>query len=208
MTLREILEILYFLSGPTLVIVVVIGLRQLKISKDISRISAKRESYRLAAEQCGYYFTHTIPLQNELDKSIRDKKVTFFNESKVQINGGKIKIQYPKNTDLEQLINITPEILKVYNNMEAFSLFFISGVADDVIGFSSVGATFCYEVRKLLPDLMLSASKGEHFKNIMKLFLLWDARLQAEGIMRDKKALEAKLQAIDTKEIRPVGTED
>jgi hypothetical protein len=90
--------------------------------------------------------------------------------------------------------------------MEVFSLFFISGVADEGVAFSSVGATFCYEVHKLLPDLVLKSDK-DHFKNLIRLFLLWNARMESRKLLEDKYKIESKLNSIDEKTIRPLGTE-
>lgn len=208
MTVRDILELLYFLCGPALVIVAIIGLRQLKILKDVARVSAKRESYRLAAEQCVYYADHVIPAQNELDEAIEARELTFFDESKARIEGEKITIQYPKDIDFQKLTSISPQRGNAYNRMNAFSLFFVSGVADESVGFSSVGQTFCRNVKKLLPDIMLLNRAAKAYKNIIKLFLIWNARLQVESLMRDKEVLENKLRSIDNKEIRPIGTEE
>src|ERR1700735_4599151 len=67
--LRLCLEMLYFASGIALALAAFIGLRQLRISKDniaaiteTAKISARREAFRLAAEQCARYYSQIIPM--------------------------------------------------------------------------------------------------------------------------------------------------
>jgi len=55
---RDYLEILYFLSGPVLVVIAYIALAQIKLAKNqievqrnANRVSAKRDALRLTSEQ-------------------------------------------------------------------------------------------------------------------------------------------------------------
>lgn len=66
---RNILEIIYFITSPLLLIVAIVGLRQLGVANkqlgvaneqlDVAKkaisVNSKREALSLAAEQCKYY---------------------------------------------------------------------------------------------------------------------------------------------------------
>jgi hypothetical protein len=98
--LRNILEIVYFITaGPILLIIVSLGLWQLKIAKDNARMTAKRESYKLAADQCSYYMSQIIPLQNKLNEAIAKNNVTFFKKAIVQIEGNAISVKFNSNKE-------------------------------------------------------------------------------------------------------------
>ncbi|MEK5374521.1 hypothetical protein [Paenibacillus sp. FSL P2-0173] len=54
-TFRSVLEITYFITSSLLFIIAIIGLQQLSIARNSAKMNAKREAYKLAAEQCSYY---------------------------------------------------------------------------------------------------------------------------------------------------------
>ena len=150
----QIMQLVFFTCSPILVIIALLGLRQIKEarnqveeSKKTRKISNLRESYKLASEQCQHYLTNIIPLQNILNNAIKTKGVEFFDKSKVDIKGDKfIVIPFYKN---EQEFNDVCDLptLEVFNSMEAFSLFFVSKLADDELGYRTVGLTFCSSVK-------------------------------------------------------------
>lgn len=53
--IRLAMELLYYTCAPVLVVIGLIGLQQLRISKEARRISARRESLSLAADRCAHY---------------------------------------------------------------------------------------------------------------------------------------------------------
>jgi hypothetical protein len=60
-TLRDILELLYFVSGIAIAVAAFWGLKQLQISKQIARTNATREAIKLAADQCRHYAETSVP---------------------------------------------------------------------------------------------------------------------------------------------------
>lgn len=211
-TFRAILELIYFISGPILVIIAGIGLRQLKIAKDASRLQATRESLSLSADRCSHYISNIIPLVNNLSKSIKENDIKYFSLFEVSVNGDSIRIS-PKgskqdlNKEHDKLPTIISELLPVYNSLEAFSVFFTHRVADEEVAFSSVGHTFCYSVRNYLPDLFPYSRSTGHYKNLIKLFLIWNTRIESEKLKLDRQRIENELSKIEDKFVRPIGTE-
>jgi len=87
---RDYFEILYFLSGPVLVVIAYIALAQIKLAKNqievqrnATRISAKRDALRLTSEQIKEYGVTIIPIINTLDKKIENESIEFFEKSAI-----------------------------------------------------------------------------------------------------------------------------
>ncbi len=210
--IRSILELTYFASGPLLFIVACIGLYQLKIAKDTARLNARRDSLRLAASECDYYHRQIIPLLNALDTAIQENGIVFFERSEVDVQGETIRVRPNLAKDelvkeLEKLMTIIKETTEVFNAMEAFALFFVSGVADERVAFSSVGKTYCNSVKQYLPDLVPISQDGEYYQNIIKLFLIWNTRFEKQQLLKDKGRIEQQLAKVRDKFIRPFGAD-
>ncbi|VGO21648.1 hypothetical protein [Pontiella sulfatireligans] len=204
--IKDILEIIYFISAPIITIIAAIGLWQIKVSKDHTRISAKRDALSLAAQQCDHYLRNIIPLHNSLDKAILANEVTFMKKAKVTFKGESIRIQYDDTEVItEECMKISSEMLPVLNALESFSVFFTAGAADERVAFSCVGKTFCSSVQDLLPEIMLHRDSG-YWKHITALFFLWKPRLDEEMLLKEKEQIDKKLKSINGKFITPTGT--
>jgi hypothetical protein len=79
-------------------------------------------------------------------------------------------------------------------------------VADETVAFSSLGATFCSSVRDLLPFLA-ATHKDVHFKNLINLFFIWDARFKLKELIKDKQLIDNNLKNYEDRIIKPIGTE-
>lgn len=207
-TLRTILELLNFTSGIVVAIFAGIALKQLKIAKDNAKITAKREAYKLAADQCSYYFQHVIPLQDKFDSYVKEAKITFFEKAKVEISGKKIGIRILQKTQKEkmepELKQIAAQLLPVLNCMESFSIFFVNGIASEEVAYRSVGRTFCNATKDLLPFILL-VGEGKHWPNVVKLFHLWNGRNEGEQLALSKTQIEKQLKLIESNNIEPIG---
>src|SRR5690554_5656423 len=151
--LKDILEIIYFISGPVIAYLAFRALgqineakKQVTETKESRIISSKREAYKIAADKCEYFMLTIIPLINNLDKSIKDNGVTFFDNSKVEItNGGiKVKPQFKDQQEIEKVFDLPN--LELFNPLESFALFFTSGVAEEKVGYLTLGQTYCNSV--------------------------------------------------------------
>ncbi len=84
---------------PIVAALTLMGLWQLKISKETAHMNAKRDSYRLAADQCSHYLTHIIPIINAFHVAIERKHVTFLKTAKLTINGSDIVFSVKPSPD-------------------------------------------------------------------------------------------------------------
>jgi len=83
---------------------------------------------------------------------------------------------------------------------------FTPGIAAESVALFSVGETFCRNARQLLPAILLIGG-GRNFRNLVKLFLMWNQRIESATLLVDKNAIEAQLKRLDNKVIDPLGAE-
>ena len=212
---KTILELLYYCSGVALALLGAIGLRQLSLAKqniriitEVAKTAAKRDAFRLAAEQCSNYYDRIIPLLNELnawiDKEGLDDTVTGWD---IEIDAG-IKIR-PKSLQIKEKYLSTIKSrgvreLAAINALEGMALLFTSGVAAEGVAFSSMGVSFCHSVRRLLPTLLMVADEG-YFKHILTLFILWHKRIERQNLKEDRNKTDARLRELQERGIEPIG---
>jgi len=210
---RDYFEILYFLSGPVLVVIAYIALAQIKLAKNqievqrnATRISAKRDALRLTSEQIKEYGVTIIPIINTLDKKIENESIEFFEKSEIVIGDDNFKVKpCSDDAEIEKLKNIIPEFLNVMNTLEGFSVFFVSGVADEKIAYWSLSTTFCNRVKYLLPLIIMLSSNRNSFSATLKLFSIWNNRLDSEDMEQQIQELEKKLKSKKEKTIKTIG---
>jgi len=213
-TIKDVLEIIYFLSAPVIAFLAFKALGQIKEAKrqvdetkETRIINAKRESYKLAAEKCEYFLTVITPKMDILNDSIKEHKITFYEKSKVKIDKNEIHV-FPnfKNEEERKIIFTLIPSLEVFNPLESFSLFFISGLADEKIGYLTIGQSFCFSVKRYLPNIVL-LSGGKHFTNTIELYKIWNARLEKEKLEEEKDIIQRKLNENISMTIKGIGTE-
>lgn len=210
--IRPILELVYFASGPLTFIVACIALYQLKIARDSARLNAQRDSLRLAASQCDSYQRSIIPLHNSLGDAIKENGIVYFDKAEVDVEGETIRVRPNLTKDelreeLNKVKKISGAWTEAFNAMEAFAVFFVSGVADENVAFSSVGKTYCCSVRKYLPHVVPMSEEGGYYRNTIKLFFMWNARFEKQKLLKNKEKLEQQLDRVRDRFIRPVGTD-
>jgi len=217
---KELLEIVYFISGPILVFIAYLALEQIKVAKsqieeqrDTSMMNAKRDSLKLTSEQVSNYGTIIIPLQNVLDQAIKKNDIKYFSESSVDISEGDVKVTHcQRDGEFEKMTTIMSEFTEVMNAMEGFAVYFTSGVADENVAYLSLSNSYCNQIRKLLPLLTTfgavegAAVENRRFIACIRLFSIWNSRLEAEKLEEKKLELDKKIKSHKTYTIPTVGT--
>jgi len=213
--LKDWLELIYFISGPAVAVIAFFALGQIRIAKEqleaqrqTLRISSKRDALRLTADQISEYSSKVIPLLNALDKKIKDEQITYFSKFKVEVCADSIKVS-PLNTDadIKETIKVASEIASASNALEAFSSYFVSGVADEKMAYLSLGTTFCNSVRNLAPLLVQLNANNRRSPAMLNLFTIWSCRLESEALNKQKKEIEDKLKNNGSVTIKTVGAD-
>ncbi|MFT4805825.1 MAG: hypothetical protein ACI9YE_003053 [Psychroserpens sp.] len=207
------LEILYFISGPVVVVIAYLALGQIRVAKDqvaeqkrALQISSKRDALKLTAEQVALYCEKIIPLQNRLDQKLEAEGITILEKFKIKFEAGTIKLIPPEDkfcfTDFNSSV---PELLDVANAMESFSTYFVSGVADEKIAYLSLGSTFSSSMKTISPILIPISNDGRRFSATLRLYSIWGTRLESENLEKQKFEIEKKLQSKKQISVRVVG---
>ena len=203
--IKPIVELLYFISGIGLAVFAYYGLQQISVMKSTSATQARRDALRLTSEQCTLYFEKIIPLQNVFNNNLKSKKIKYFEGWSVEVLGDRITAKRKSPPDSEGLLAIAEDLVFL-NNMEAFSVYFTSKVADETIAYNALGKTFLGTVEKLMPWILCCREDG-YYKNIVELFMLWHVRAENEKLMAEKDSIEKKIAATQACYYSAIGTD-
>lgn len=205
--MRSILELLYFASGIAVAIGVFWGLEQLKITKQLANINAKREALKFAAERCQYFAESTVPAMTSFMAKYNGLKLTFLRESKWTIQNGEI-ISHDCDTKVldSEIPTVETLLVNYLNTMEAFAIPFAAGVADDELGFKETAMAFCQGVKVLMPAFFQMRRKGAaRYESTIKLYETWNKRLVVAALSPAMKSLEELVKSVEKEKIKPLG---
>ena len=214
--INEILYTIYLVcAGPLFIYIAFKGLEQIKAAKENTKISqenaktqSKRESYKLAGEQCQYLGEKVMNNYSKLFKELEINNSKFFEKFEVQIDGNEMKIKTKEkldNIDFEGLEK-SEYLQDVLNSIEGFSLYFASGVAAEKVGYITAGRGYCSMVSKLLPLLIPEFNKG-YFKNTLYLFSTWHTRCKQDDLKMKQKELEKEIKGTIVTKIPTIGVD-
>src|SRR5580700_2217251 len=98
-TLRAILEVWFFAAGVVVAIAAIMGLHQIKLTKQIATKNAKREDLKFAAERCQYFAEKVVALQVTVVEEQRKLGSTLLSQvpAKFEIVDGEIVPQFDMN---------------------------------------------------------------------------------------------------------------
>ncbi len=211
-TSKSLIENLYYLSGVLILLSLLFGIFQLIYTKKTLYINSKREAAKLAAQQVEIYMARVIPLHNkmfalEIEKKIKRIKVEvgdFNNKYLIDKMG---KEEYKKA--IEERFKLLTISLMVINAMEAFSVYFVKGVADEEIAFSSVGRTFVNSVESIYFDIasFICEDNENSFQNLIQLYKLWKDRLKKSKLEKECQNLTEQLKTLEDISVKPIGVQ-
>lgn len=197
-TLRSILEILYFIGGIIVAIAAVLALKQLKIAKYDIDIRSKRECATLTSEQCKFYAETIIPLAGQISIKLTQAKIKEYSGKVSSFCMCQEVFEWLKSlTDYSGCEDILNDIVKFNNELEAFSIYFIHGICDEEMAFNPIASDFISNVTMIYPIICLSHDKNENsYKNMIKLYEIWKNRY--DKIKLEMKTQEMKKQYLET----------
>jgi hypothetical protein len=215
---RAILELLYFASSIAIAIFAFLGLRQiklgldqLKITKEIAKTNAKRESVKFASDQCRYFAETAMPLLKKLMDEYNRAGWTFLQvltppgQVPFTIQNGEITGQHFNAKALDEQYPKTGDFVVNYlNALESFAIPFAHGVADEEIGFKETARTFCKQIALHMPVIyQMRRTNSARYESSMTLFVLWNNRLAAEAAAPVMKAM-GELKRAAEERIKPL----
>ncbi len=213
--LEIIFNILYLLAAIAVAIFAYLGLEQLKISKentDVTRknaqLSAKREAYSAAADQCRYYGDCIVPLINKLDEKVNENDVKLFDDCKIIFDNDDLSVEFPDNMEEEsnKMDYYFSEYGELINALSTFSLYFTSGVAEEKVAFYDLGRSYCLTIEKICPLIVILSQKSHEYQNIYDLYIIWKNRLEIMELQEKQDDIESKIKSIPNRSISTIGT--
>ncbi len=235
-TQKSLLENIYFFSGPILALLGLFIFFQIKLARNQLLIAkqqleesqrqlitySQRQAANLAADKVKEY-TEILPLENKLNEELQ------------KINYPKIKMAVKNFTNdetkewdqnfskafLARPIEIIKLELDIINKLEAFSVCFVKGIADEKVAFNSIGRTFCNSITSLYPTITIlrgSQNPNKYYEVLIQLYRRWAERLDSFTIEVENEKLSKELKdtiqkieklkdrSMDYDYIKPIGT--
>ncbi len=213
-TLKNVIEILYYLSGPALVVIAAIGLYQLYLAKRDIQLRSQREAATLAAAEARHFNTRIIELTTQARSATFAEKIELYEGEVGDFSPDSVKDaalgrlwddahHQPKAAQALGVIN------SLLNELEAFALYFTKGVADEEIAFVAVGRYFCDLVRRYYPVIAKSRTEKQEdaFQPIVDLYHIWHARVAEPSLKKKAEAIKQELASLPKPRVKPIGTE-
>jgi hypothetical protein len=219
--LRAVIEVLYFLSGIVLVIVAIkaleqiqvglsqvkVAIQQIEVSKEIAQTSAKREAYRLAHDQCKAYASSVIPEFTQALAELRGAKIDYFDRPhKFEILNGEFVSHDFSDADVAKAAAVQSSMVGFMNSLEAFAMFFVTGLAAEEIGYRETAIAYCESSAKFMPAFWwFRQHRYGMYKSVVELYELWFARLRTEELQQRKAEIEKTLSTTPSRQIKTIG---
>lgn len=235
--IRNLLEVLYFISGVILATLGFAVFRQLKLSKvsietaqdnlrvasealtsakDDLQIRVKREAVILAAEQVEKFGKSILPNAAETTDKLEGEGIQI-KEWKLENNlFNEVTIKdFESANEWLRTLNSThvSALIQILNELESFAMYFTGGAADERIAYPSIAPVFCSNVREIAPLLVSLRQKKINivsgpYQNLITLYDKWASRLRKDELDSQAAKLKAESSGIHITEIPIIGASE
>lgn len=211
---RNWLEVLYFISGVVVMFLIGFGLRQLflakeqiETTKEIFKTQSRRAAVEAAVIECRVFSEAVVQTSLALDKYCKDNSITYFKDAVFTRtdDGFSVDISKTNHDDIEKLEGAEEIINRFINGLEAFSLFFLSGVADENIAFHTNAKTFIKLAEEAFKIFPICADKDDA-EPIKALYFMWHKKYEAKKLKIEQKEISKKLSNYKEQQIKAIGT--
>lgn len=186
-------EIFYYLCTLGLLIVAIIGLRQIVLVRKIAKTNAKRDSLKVAAEQCKTYADKIVPLAGILDKKTENCKLKYAFSLSVEKNKILVhKEQEITKQDYCDFFEFQADFANLFNAIESFCQYLTSGLADEKNAYLCLGDSFLSLTTPYIPILVEQAQNGHMWCNTLRIYVLWYCRKQKDFFEQQQCLLNEK----------------
>jgi hypothetical protein len=211
--LHPLLETLYYIAAIALAGIAYKGLEQLKIAKETARTNARREAFKLAADECRTFAERVVPLSLPLSDECERMDLKSFVEPQFKVVDGEIT-DHKFSLDVigDDVDKCTDNLVAFVNALEAFAIFFAAGIADESVAYRETGLAFCNFAATYMPAIYLLRSENDgRFESTLKLYELWSARIASESLRKAAASAKTSLEAMESKlkrgRIKTIGDE-
>ena len=203
-TIRPAAELLYFAATICLAIVAIYALKQISLLKADMRARSERAAKEKAIDTSSAYLCAFVPLWNTYFLDLSRQQLHMYDGPIGDFHSASL----PKSSvDMATKRYAAISWLAAMNSLEAIAAAFVTGVADEIVGFEIIDRTYCGTVRDMYDILSLSRSEraNPYFNSIVRLYQTWSPRLSKYELSVAKDDLEKRILEIPEKHIPSLG---
>lgn len=205
--IRPWLELLYFLSGVFLACVALYGLRQVKLMKYDIQLRTERAAKEKALEYSGRYLSTEVSLDDRfIDDCTKAKLPSSYPGPIGDFTAASVPREFVKAASRRVEIDSWRLAL---NELETIAAAFVNGIADEQLGFSIIGRSFCASVAQKYD--VISGCRSDkaqpYFENVVTLYHIWAPRLSKSELAARRLELDSQISAIPDKHVPALGSE-
>lgn len=162
-----------------------VAVQQLRLTRKIADTNVRRESTKLATDQCRYLADVVFPAFDRFSRKYNEAKLTFLSKKLqaaqplIQLTNGEFANPNHDPAALQKewgLINV--ELIEYLNFCEYFALPFAAGVADEKVAFPVAALPFITAVNTGIIGVYQLRSMGAgRYESTLKLYAVWFSRL-------------------------------
>ena len=203
-TIKPWLEGAYFISN----IILVIGLwfaytqmklayAQMKSAQDEDSLRSKRLAMERSIEM-NKYMVDVLLMSNATYTAKHGKFKTEIWDFEIRSPVANYKVSSHKLNDGAQLLN----------ELEHFSVYMISGIADEEFAFKNNGLCFCESVQDVYDVLVILRHERQEdlFSDVIELYKMWSARLEKLRLTKKSVQLKTEIDSIPQRNIPHMGS--
>lgn len=202
-----------------LAIVALRGLGGLGLTKSDILTRAQREARHCAIARAEDMAKVLIPANRELSMKLGEALIPVFVRSAEEVSFDRNKVDRIMGRANTWVTSMPPalqmECISYLNRLEAWSMYFTNGLADDEIAFGPCAPTYCSQIAQYFPVLIVHRAnqRSGKYPNAVKLFETWWHKLKEEESGIQMKELVAKISELQHRKAapnplpKPIGTQ-
>jgi hypothetical protein len=194
-TVRPYAELLYFLSGVGLLIVAFYGLKQLHLLKEDIRTRNTRAAREKALEAAMLYAHDFVPNFNEYYLKLTEANLASYQGSIGDFSQDSLTLA--EKVQMVARAKLLPGPgLAALNTLDLIASMFVHGLADDKVGFRTIGRSFCGTVANNYD--LLTLFRNPAYDDTERLYQIWRPRITLEELEASRAKLDQKIAKIET----------
>jgi hypothetical protein len=204
---HRLLEDLYFIAGIAIALLAAIGLRQLtltrsglQLTQSLAQDGQRREALKLATDQCRYFAEMLLPEWKKLNERLAAgayrhviQGVDLLNPRFTVKNNFIAIPNFDQKRTLDELHRL--EAIDFMNLIEAFAIFFGTGMATDDVGYYETGIPFLQIMQQFMPAfLAIRQAQSGRYLSAVSLYERWQARYIKEQLTFIRNTLDERIK--------------
>lgn len=202
-TVRPYAELLYFLSGVGLLIVAFYGLKQLHLLKEDIRTRNTRAAREKALEAAMLYAHDFVPNWNKYSLKLKEAKLGSYKGAVGDFSPDSLTVTQKVQSAARGKFLPGPG-LAALNSLDVIASMFVHGLADDKVGFRTIGRSFCGTVANNYD--LFTIFRNPAYDDTERLYQIWRPRITLEELEATRDKLDqdiAKIEQTTLEQIRP-----